>query len=229
MTELAERLARGWVRLYMLGLRPDARAARRAEIESDLWEQRHDAAATGATGLAAAVLGRVLAGMPCDVLWSVEARGSAPGASAVGLPWSSQRGLQTAVVWGTSALAVALSLMAFTGIPVLAFVVLGVGGVPLLAGLMRAVLGSPGGAVSGSVEEDHPMDVDTDRGRRVRLLVVLGACAAIVLAMWAYADSLDHWGAARTVVFTVGSLVCLLGGLAALVLLIADLLRMRRV
>ncbi|MFL5760246.1 MAG: hypothetical protein ACJ789_10935 [Thermomicrobiales bacterium] len=223
MTDLAERLARGWVCLYTLGLRPEVRAARRAEIASDLWEHRHDAAATGAPGLAAAVLGRVLAGMPSDVLWRVEARGSAPGAS-----WRSQRGLQTAIVWGTAVFAAALSLLDAAGMPVLAFVGLGVGGVLLVAGLLRAVLGSPGGPISASFEEDQ-MDVDTYRGRRVRLLVVLGASVAIVLAMWAYAVSLDDWGGARTVVFTVGGLVFPVIALGALVLLIADLLRMRRV
>jgi hypothetical protein len=93
---------------------------------------------------------------------------------------------------------------------------------------MRAVLGSPGGPVSVSLEEDQ-MDVDTYRGRRVRLLVVLGASVSIVLAMWAYAVSLDHWGDAQTVVFTVGGLVFPVVALGALVLLIADLLRMRRV
>jgi hypothetical protein len=222
MNELAERLARGWVRLYTLGLRPDARAARRAEIDSDLWEHRHDAAATGATGLAAAVLRRVLTGMPSDVLWSVEARGSAPGMS-----WRSQWGLQKAIVGGTSVFAVALSLLDFAGMPVLAFVGLGVVGVLLVAGLMRAVLGSPGGPASVSSEEDQ-MDVGTYRSRRVRLLVVLGASVSIVLAMWAYAVSLDHWGDAQTVVFTVGGLVFPVVALGALVLLIADLLRMRR-
>jgi hypothetical protein len=227
MTELAERLALCWVRLYTLGLRPEARADRRAEIASDLWEHRHDAAATGAPGLAAAVLGRVLAGMPSDVLWSVEARGSAPGVSAMDMPWRSQRGLQNAIVWGTSVFAVALSLLDFAGMPVLAFVVLGVVGVLLVAGLMRAVLGNPGGASSISLEEDQ-MDVDTYRGRRVRLLVVLGASVSIVLAMWAYAVSLDHWGDAQTVVFTVSGLVFPVVALGALVLLIADLLRMCR-
>jgi hypothetical protein len=73
------------------------------------------------------------------------------------------------------------------------------------------------------------MDIDTHHGRRMRLLIVLGACIATELAMWAYAVSLDDWGDVRTVIFTVGSLVCILGGLGALVLLIADLLRMRRV
>jgi hypothetical protein len=229
MTELAERLARGWVWLYTLGLRPEARAARRAELASDLWEHRRDAADTGASDFAAAVLRRVLAGMPSDVLWRVEARGSAPGVPAMGLPWRSQRGLQTAIVWGTAVFAAALSLIDAAGMPVLAFMVLGVGGVLLVAGLLRAVLGSPGGAGSGSLEEDHQMDVDAYRGRRVRLLVVFGACVAIVLAMWAYAVSLDHWGGARTVVFTVGGLVFPVVALGALVLLIADLLRMRRV
>lgn len=228
MTEFAERLARGWVRLYTLGLRPEARATRRAEIESDLWEQRHDAATTGARGFGVAVLLRVLAGMPCDLLWSIGARGSAVGASVLDMPWRSQRGLQTAIVWGTALFAAGLGLLDSAGMPVLAFMALGVGGVLLVAGLMRAVLGSPGEAGSGSLEEDR-MDVDTHRGRRVRLLVVIGASVAIVLAMWAYALSLDHWGDVRTVIFTVGGLLFPVIGFGALVLLIADLLRMRRV
>ncbi len=227
MIDLAERFARGWVRLYTLGLRPDARTARRAEIDSDLWEHRYDAAANGSTGLAAAVLGRVLTGMPHDVLWSVEARASVPGVSWLDMPWRSQRGLQNAIIWGTAVFAVALSLLDVAGMPFLAFVALGVVGVLLVAGLMRAVLGSPDGAVSVSLEEDQ-MDVDTYRGRRVRLLIVLGTCVAITLAMWVYAMSLDHWGDARTIVFTVGGLVFPVVGLGALVLLIADLLRMRR-
>jgi len=226
MTELAERLARGWVYLYTLGLRPEARAARRAEIASDLWEHRHDAA-TDPAGFAASVLWRVLAGMPSDLVWSVGARGPAAGVSAEGLTWRSQRGLQTAIVWGTAVFAAALSLIDAAGMPVLAFMVLGVGGVLFVAGLMRAVLGSPGGPGSESLEEDR-MDVDTHRGRRVRLLVVFGASVAIVLALWAYAVSLDDWGGARTVVFTVGGLLFPVIALGALVLLIADLLRMRR-
>jgi len=72
------------------------------------------------------------------------------------------------------------------------------------------------------------MDADIYRGRRVRLLVVLVASVAIVLAMWAYAASLDHWGDARTVIFTVGGLLFPVIALGALVLLIADLLGMRR-
>jgi hypothetical protein len=226
MTELAERLARGWVCLYTLGLRPEARAARRAEIASDLWEHRHDAP-SDSTGFAASVLWRVLAGMPSDLVWSVAARGSAPGVSVAGPPWRSQRGLQTAIVWGTAVFAAALSLIDAAGMPVLVFMVLGIGGVLFVAGLLGAILGSPGGAGSASLEEDR-MDVDTHRGRRVRLLVVCGACVAIVLAMWAYAVSLDDWGGARTVVFTVGGLVFPVIALGALVLLIADLLRMRR-
>ena len=90
------------------------------------------------------MLWRVLAGTPHDVLWSVEARGSGPGV-AIGMPWRSQRGLQAAIVWGTAFFAMALGLIDAAGMPVLAFMVLGIGGVLLVAGLMRAVLGSPGG------------------------------------------------------------------------------------
>lgn len=225
MTEFAEQLARGWVRLYTLGLRRDARENRRAEIESDLWEHRRHAAATESTGLASDMLRRVLEGIPNDVSWSLETRRAAPGA---GSPRGSQQGLQKAVVWGGSALSLSLGISSIKGMSVLALVALAALGVPLLAGLMCAALGSPGGAGYGSIGEDQ-MDSDAYRSRRVRLLVVLSACVAAIAAMWIYAESLEHWGDTRTVIFTVGSLVLVAAGIATLMLLAADLLRMRRV
>lgn len=227
MNDFAERLARGWVRLYTLGLHPEARGCRREEIASDLWEHRADAAKSGATDYAAAVLWRIKAGIPHDVWWSFEARGAPQERFPIGMPWRSQRGLQHVFVWGASVLVVALSLLEYA-LPVVAIMALGVAGVLLLANLMGAVLGSPSGAMSRTLE-GYQMGVDNHRSRRARLLVVLGACVAIVLAMWAYAVSLDHWGDVRTVIFTVGTLVCVAIGLGALVLLVADLLRMRRV
>jgi len=65
--------------------------------------------------------------------------------------------------------------------------------------------------------------------RRSRLLLVLGACMVTLIAMWTYAASLEHWGDARTVIFTVGPLVLGIIGLGALVLLILDVVRERRV
>jgi len=46
--------------------------------------------------------------------------------------------------------------------------------------------------------------------------------------MWIYAASLESWGDARTILFTVGPFVVGAVGLGALVLLIADVIRERR-
>jgi hypothetical protein len=50
----------------------------------------------------------------------------------------------------------------------------------------------------------------------------------ILMALWLYAESLDHWGDARTLIFTVGTFVLGVVGLVALILLIADIVRERQ-
>ncbi len=64
-------LIRGWVRIYTIGLRDDDRDSRRAEIESDLWEQQRDAAPAGPSRIATAahMVARWALGAPADVLW----------------------------------------------------------------------------------------------------------------------------------------------------------------
>jgi peptidoglycan/LPS O-acetylase OafA/YrhL len=64
--------------------------------------------------------------------------------------------------------------------------------------------------------------------RRPHLLLVLGACLAMLVALWLYAASREHWGDARTVIFTVGPLVLGSIGLGVLALLVADVVRERR-
>jgi hypothetical protein len=68
-------LVRGWVDLYTRGLPADARAARRAEIEDDLWSQAQDelADATG-SGASGDVLARLVFGMWADISWRLEQR-----------------------------------------------------------------------------------------------------------------------------------------------------------
>jgi len=78
---LAQRLAttivRGWTRTYTWRLPASVRDARRAEIDSDLWEFEHDP--DHARGPAALhILARVALGMPDDVSWRVA---NAPAAS----------------------------------------------------------------------------------------------------------------------------------------------------
>ena len=59
-------------------------------------------------------------------------------------------------------------------------------------------------------------------------LAVLGTCIVLLVAMWIYAASLESWGDAQTILFTVVPFVLGAVGLGALVLLIADVIRERR-
>jgi hypothetical protein len=67
-------IVRGWTRLYTCCMKPALRDARRAEIESDLWEFHEDVqwSVREPAGLAAHVLARLLLGMPHDLLWRFE-------------------------------------------------------------------------------------------------------------------------------------------------------------
>ena len=71
---LAVGLVRRWVGLYTVGLPAEARDARRAEIESDLWEQEEDASLNDSRSYVIAfhVFGRWLMGVPADVSWRLE-------------------------------------------------------------------------------------------------------------------------------------------------------------
>lgn len=64
MTQAAD-LARLWTRVYTVGLDPALRDARRAEIESDLWESQQDGDAR------TQILPRLVAGILDDLLWRV--------------------------------------------------------------------------------------------------------------------------------------------------------------
>ena len=66
-------LVRKWVRLYTMGLPAEDKKTRRDEIDSDLWEQKQDAAGSGnGTGAAWNIFGRLLFGIPDDLSWRME-------------------------------------------------------------------------------------------------------------------------------------------------------------
>jgi hypothetical protein len=67
---VATTLVRGWTCIYTWRLDPRARDARRAEIDSDLWEQSH--ARDAGPFVALQIIGRMLLGMPQDVQWRLE-------------------------------------------------------------------------------------------------------------------------------------------------------------
>ena len=71
-TTLAVTLVRTWTRVYTWGAPSVWAAQRRADIESDLWEQQHDP--NGGRGLAPAahILARLVSGMADDCTWRLE-------------------------------------------------------------------------------------------------------------------------------------------------------------
>lgn len=69
LSAVLSNLLRAWTRLYTWGMRPEMRDARRAEIESDIWESQHQPDSN--TG-AFQILLRLLLGIPADLSWRAE-------------------------------------------------------------------------------------------------------------------------------------------------------------
>jgi hypothetical protein len=72
----AATLVRGWVGLYTRGVPSQLRAARRDEIDDDLWCQHQEAASLGRApgSLGGEILLRLVLGMPADVGWRLAHR-----------------------------------------------------------------------------------------------------------------------------------------------------------
>ena len=74
---VASRVARYWTAAYTLGLAPQVRDARRAEIASDVWEQHRDIVTEGRSAwrFLGSVFSRIMRGAPADLLWRVNVEG----------------------------------------------------------------------------------------------------------------------------------------------------------
>ncbi len=231
MSNLAERLpvrlARSWVAFYTRGLPADCRDARRAEISSDLWEQRHDGLANGSASVPASVVGRMLAGMPADISWRVQERGVARQEKVMmDTSWSGQQVLQRQIII-IPGISVLVGLVTLAGQPGAAAALLAGLMALALVGLTHGLVVSPVGALSG---KETPMEttLKSNQRRRATLLIVLAASMIVLASTYAYALSLDHWGEAREVIFHGLGLASLVVGLGALILLVADVARARR-
>lgn len=72
----AASLTRAWAAAYTFGLAAHVRASRRREIDSDVWEHQHDAeGASSSPGIALQLIGRMLRGVPADLLWRINVEG----------------------------------------------------------------------------------------------------------------------------------------------------------
>ena len=72
MSGLGTSVCRAWTAFYTRGVPAEAAERRRSEIESDLWE--HAAETNAARSHELQVIGRVLSGIPADLLWRRETR-----------------------------------------------------------------------------------------------------------------------------------------------------------
>lgn len=76
LMSFAASLTRAWAAAYTFGLAAHVRDARRREIDSDVWEHQHDAeGASSSPGIALQLIGRMLRGVPADLLWRINVEG----------------------------------------------------------------------------------------------------------------------------------------------------------
>jgi hypothetical protein len=68
----ALKIVRAWTAVYTWRMQPSQRSARRAEIDSDLWEFQQDVVGRGDLASAVHVLLRLVCGVPDDVAWRIE-------------------------------------------------------------------------------------------------------------------------------------------------------------
>ncbi|MDC3402457.1 hypothetical protein OAX95_00805 [bacterium] len=69
-TQRPPRIVGRWVGVYTAGLPDDVAAERRAELDSDIWEQLHDP--DNATTIS--IISRLARGVSADLLWRIETR-----------------------------------------------------------------------------------------------------------------------------------------------------------
>jgi hypothetical protein len=72
MLAIVVALTRGWLRLYTCRMPTALADARRAELESDLWEMQHDPDLLPGYRSTAVALARLLDGIPDDIAWRFE-------------------------------------------------------------------------------------------------------------------------------------------------------------
>jgi hypothetical protein len=94
---LATGAVRAWTRLYTWRLEPSIRGARRAEIESDLWE--HLNAEHGDRTLPLDIVSRFLLGILDDVRWRFEHVSSHPASVRRAIAWTVGSTAVLACVW----------------------------------------------------------------------------------------------------------------------------------
>jgi hypothetical protein len=95
-------LVRRWVAVYTRGLPADVRQDRRDEIADDLWCQRIEAGESGRGDgpVSGEILARLLLGIPADVGWRLEQRGSGAKRAPATNPTTGRRAVAVLAILG---------------------------------------------------------------------------------------------------------------------------------
>ena len=216
LNSLAAGVARNWVAVYTLGLPPSVRDARRAELQSDLWEQRNDVRSETSNSIAKGVLARVLGGMPADLLWAIDVRHDQGGTAM--RAFDGYEKTEKVVIFGLAIIAALLASTAIGATAPISLLIAAVAAVGLV-GLMRLVI--PPASGRGTMDSS----ATSNKGRR--LLAIFVISIAVIVGISAYLFSLEHWGGLAILLNIVGT-VALLVALGSLSLFVVDLIRGER-
>ena len=216
LNSLAAGVARNWVAVYTLGLPPSVRDARRAELQSDLWEQRNDVRSETSNSIAKGVLARVLGGMPADLLWAIDVRHDQGGTAM--RAFDGYEKTEKVVIFGLAIIAALLASTAIDATAPISLLIAAVAAVGLV-GLMRLVI--PPASGRGTMDSS----ATSNKGRR--LLAIFVISIAVIVGISAYLFSLEHWGGLAILLNIVGT-VALLVALGSLSLFVVDLIRGER-
>jgi hypothetical protein len=169
LLHLATSVVRAWTRVYTHGLPPGERTARRAEIDSDLWEFEHDPEAPQGGWAATQVLARLLIGIPDDLAWRMDLGATAHRAPVRALAAAAmQTGPRRVSAFGVAA---TIHVVAISAVMWLA----PLGPVPSLNS-REAVLGRAG------IDHRLPSNASSWTPAKARAFGVVGAVAVAVAA-----------------------------------------------
>ena len=172
----AATLVRAWVDVYTRGLSEPARAARRDEVDDDLWCQDEEAAAIGRSraSVNAEMFIRLLFGMPADVLWRILSVRDEPELERY--PSTGARVLGILAILGAGA----------WGIALVAYVVWNGEGAWLTAGTLMFITQTVGGLALAAATIGLVLRFEGHLSVVGALAGAIGAMAALVGAMGAY-------------------------------------------
>jgi hypothetical protein len=211
---MALRFARMWVMVYTAALPWPIRHARRAEIESDLWEHTYDRVIERRGENDHDLFWRVVLGIPSDLSWAFMQRFTyrrEHPMEAIG----SRRRTHYIVIAVAVVITTLLMIMSTTGggvavgvVTLAAFI-----GVVVVANRRRGSIGSSVGSET----------TGTDRGERSRLIRIATASTLVMIAIFIFGALSEEFSAVWWTVFASLFVVSLLTTIGTLIFLAANL------